>query len=78
MSHSISIRYITLPFWRLKPFRSGLNPFDLSQWPNEPFGEIIIPVVATSAMTEDDILLEAITARDSLLNKWLDLGNCII
>ncbi len=74
----MEIKYITLPFSRIKPYIQGLNPFDASQWPNEPDGWINIPIVVTDEMTKDDIIFEAITYRNKLIDKWLKEGNCVM
>lgn len=72
----INIEYITLPFLRIRPYIPGISPFDPKEWPNEPMGEITVPVVTTSEMSRDDILLKAIKLRDALFEEWLQLGNC--
>ena len=72
----ININYITLPFIRIMPYKKGVSPFDEKAWPNEPGGFIDIPVVVTSDMSEEDVMLAAILDRNKLLDKWLELGNC--
>lgn len=72
----LKVEYITLPFVRIKPYKPGRNCFDTSQWPNEPCGEVVIPVVVTDAMTKDDIMLTAINLRNTLMDEWIKLGNC--
>lgn len=72
----LRVEYITLPFVRIKPYKPGRDCFDTSQWPNEPCGEVVIPVVVTADMTKDDITLAAINFRNILIDEWIKLGNC--
>ena len=72
----MKLKYVRLPFFRIRPYREGVNPFDSEQWPNEPDGFVNMPVVCSEDMTDEEIELKAIKARDELINEWLELGNC--
>lgn len=75
---AISLKYIELPFDRIKPYIPGISPFDAEKWPNEPMDFIKVPVVVTPAMSEDDIMREALSLRDNLIDKWLAAGGCLM
>ena len=72
----IKINYITLPFVRIMPHKEGVSPFDAKAWPNEPSGFVTIPVVVTSDMNDGDAMWEAISGRNRLIDKWIELGGC--
>ena len=61
---------------RIMPHKKGISPFDEKAWPNEPSGFVTIPVVVTSDMNDGDAMWEAISGRNRLIDKWIELGGC--
>lgn len=70
------LKYIELPFMRIPPYIEGKSVYSKEDYPNEPVGWIRIPVVITDDMGYDETMLQAIAARDIVMDKWMEIGNC--